>query len=134
MTIVKARGCRAGDHDFGERPYAVDAGYQQMPDGTRVDGQWLRYRCRRCHHTAERWQPEGAPPPASPGSLHTSADALVAPATNFWERPAVIWAIVLTALALAAYGYVWDSHVRNAPSAAPEIIKPHEVPAPPTAQ
>jgi hypothetical protein len=128
---VKSRGCRAGDHDFEGKPYAVDAGYQQMPDGTRVDGQWLRYRCRRCHHTAERWLPEGAPVPEAPRQLHTGADELAAePATPFWERPALIWAIIVIVLALAAYGYVWDSRVRSAGQTGPEVIKPQAAPAP----
>ena len=129
---MRARGCRSGDHDFEDTPYAVDAGYQQMPDGTRVDGQWLRYRCRRCHHTAERWQPEGAPAPERPRSLRTGDEALAAAApANFWERPVVIWAIILLVVALAAYGYVWDSRVRNATPAAPEIIKPQPAPQSP---
>jgi hypothetical protein len=42
----------------------------------------------------------------------------------------VVWAIVLVVLALAAYGYVWDSRVRSAPPSTPEIIKPQPVPAP----
>ena len=126
---MKSRGCRAGDHDFEQSPYAVDAGYQQMPDGTRVDGQWLRYRCRRCRHTAELWQPEGAPAPVP--QLQMGGEQLSArSATAFWERPAVIWAILLAVVALAVYGYIWDSRVHSSAPSAPEIIKP--APAPTT--
>jgi len=126
VNRMKSRGCKAGEHDFETTPYRVDAGYQQAPDGTRVDGQWLRFRCRRCHHTAEQWQPEGASAPVGPPKLATGEEALAPERpSGFWERPAVIWAIIAVALALAAYGYYYDSHVRGGDTLeGPLIIKP----------
>jgi anti-sigma factor RsiW len=129
---MKERRCRSGQHEYEKAPFRVDAGYLQGPDGSRIDGRWLRFRCERCHHTTDRWEPENADPQEAgganlngPWTLRDEVATARRPAAgSFWERPLVIWILVLVVAALAAYGYYWDSRVRTSAPFTHEIIKP----------
>lgn len=117
--LKKPQGCRAGEHDIDPNPYSMDAGYLQAADGTRVDGQWLRYRCRSCSHTTEDFVPEDAGSRAAEAVVATNLrrptarEGPRAVSPNVWERPMVLWMVAVVVLALAAFGYFWDSNLRQ---------------------
>lgn len=124
---MKSRRCSQGRHDYPDEPYRVDAGYQQAPDGSRIDGRWLSFRCDNCGHIAERWESDD---PRSeqlpPRTWHESerGEPRTRAPRSIWEKPAVYVILVALVLAAAAYGYYWDSRVERALRRSPEQSSP----------
>src|SRR5262245_40943016 len=125
---MRSHRCPPDRHEFPETPRSEYAGYQQTPDGRRVDGMWQTFVCERCGHSTERWQPHGAEPAAAQvntsGAWSIRESALQSPPPrNIWERPLLLWLLAAVVLAVACYGYYWDSRVQSTTVQGPEIIQ-----------
>ena len=48
---MRPHRCPPDRHEYPVSPRSESAGYQQTPDGHRVDGMWQTFVCRRCGHS-----------------------------------------------------------------------------------
>jgi hypothetical protein len=96
---------------------------------------WQTFVCERCGHSTERWQPHSAE--QADAQVNTSGAWSIResalqppPPRNIWERPLLLWLLAAVVLAVACYGYYWDSRVKSSTVLGPEVIQRVPVQAP----
>src|SRR5688500_253888 len=104
---MKSRRCPPGKHEYESTPHRVDAVYQTTPNGERVDGRWLSFRCARCRHTHEEWESDPSDPRAAQVVVRPWADTEedvvhVPQPSSIWERPVLLWILIVVVAAFAA--------------------------------
>jgi hypothetical protein len=132
---MRPHRCPPDRHEFADAPRNEYAGYQQTRDGRRIDGKWQTFVCQRCGHTTERWHAEGTDTEAAElntaGAWAINEDVLAPPPPrSIWDRPLLLWLLAALVLAVALYGYYWDSRVRPSTVLPPQVIKPVPVEPP----